>query len=309
MGFLTKYGSIWGAVPMTGGKVLWVAPSATYTVDGRSYSASDGNDGLSPERALLTLDYAVGLCTANAGDVICLLPGDHSWSASVALDVAGVSVVGMPYRPEVANFVRPKTTITTTATDEIINITAANCSIMNLRVIPVSTVAGIDFSAAADNLHVVDCSFDMATPAVNSGTKGIAATGAASNVLIESCYFECDGAQGAAIAAGAIIDSVIQDCVIVLSAGTWAASVTTAAAVDRLIIRRCGWHAGNATITAAILGTTGGTASAVAVWDCRFPDSATVAVDTFDAGTAELAENYQAGVGATDGGVLVVAIT
>jgi hypothetical protein len=37
MAFLTKYGTAWGALPMTGGSIIWVAPAASYQVDGRTY--------------------------------------------------------------------------------------------------------------------------------------------------------------------------------------------------------------------------------------------------------------------------------
>src|SRR3990167_3268831 len=96
MGYITKVGSFWGMVPQTSGRVFWVAPAASYTVEGRSYSASDGNDGLSPERAFLTVDYAVGQCTANVGDVIVMLNGAHSVSATIAVDVAGITITGIP---------------------------------------------------------------------------------------------------------------------------------------------------------------------------------------------------------------------
>ena len=96
MAFITKYGSFWGMIPRTTGRTFWVAPSATYTVEGRSYTGSDGNDGLSPESAFLTLDYAIGKCTASVSDVIVLLPGAHSWSSSVAADVAGITITGIP---------------------------------------------------------------------------------------------------------------------------------------------------------------------------------------------------------------------
>ena len=175
-----------GFMPVTSGSVFYVAPSASYTVAGvdgtKTFVASDGNDGLSPKRAFLTLDYAVGKCTANAGDVICLLPGAHSWSASVALDVAGVTVMGLPYFPiATGNGPRggmPEATITTSASDEIINVTAADCKIVNLKVIPVTQKVGIDFSAAADRLKIYDCVVDLITATGHLSTKGIAATGA-----------------------------------------------------------------------------------------------------------------------------------
>src|SRR3989304_551054 len=82
MAYITKFGGFWGMLPQTSGRIFWVAPSATYTVEGRTYAASDGNDGLSPERAFRTVDYAVGQTTANVGDVLVLLPGSHSVSAT-----------------------------------------------------------------------------------------------------------------------------------------------------------------------------------------------------------------------------------
>lgn len=175
-----------GALPATAGNIYYVAPSASYNLAGpsgiRAYTASDGNDGISPKRALLTLDYAVGLCTANAGDVICLLPGAHSWSASVALDVAGITILGLPYFPYASgNGPRsgmPKVSITTSASDEIINVTAADSTLVNLKIIPVTQKAGVDFSAAADRFKVYDCVVDLITATGHTSTKGIAGTGA-----------------------------------------------------------------------------------------------------------------------------------
>src|SRR3990167_4407049 len=96
MGYLTKYGSLWGQIPQTPGQVFWVAPGASYTVDGIAYTASDGNDGLSPTRAVLTVDYAIGLNTAKVGDAIVLLPGAHTSAATITVDVAGITITGMP---------------------------------------------------------------------------------------------------------------------------------------------------------------------------------------------------------------------
>ena len=56
MGYITKYGTIWGNIPNTGGRVFWVSPADTYTVDGKTYRASDNADGLSPERAKRTIN-------------------------------------------------------------------------------------------------------------------------------------------------------------------------------------------------------------------------------------------------------------
>lgn len=307
MASLTNYGGIWGLIPQTAGTVFWVAPAASYTIMGRPCVASDGNPGDSPEKALASVNRAIALATANAGDVIVLLPGTHSPTASIAVSKAGLTIMGLP--GGAGNFKRQKTAIAAVTGDQNMNVTAADVEIAYLHFIPVTADSAIDLSADADRCHIHHCSFDMATPAANVGTIGVDLIGAASNVLVEECYFECDGAQGPAIAVGAAVDSTFRRNEIVLSAGTWAAAMTTAAACDRILIYENYFHAGNATMTAGVLGTTGGSASAVAFHRNIFPDSATVPVDTYDAGTAELAENYVAGVGSTDGGVLVVAIT
>jgi len=307
MAYLSKFGTLWGAIPQTAGRVFWVAPAASYTVDGRAYSASDDHDGLSPERALLTINRAWDLVTANVGDVIVLLPGAHAPTASITADVAGVTMLGLP--GGAGNFKRQKTSIGAVTGDQNLNITAADVELAYLHFIPVTADTAIDISAAGTRVHIHHCSFDLETPVASTGTKAIEYLGAGTHGLIEENYFVSDGAQGEAVATLSATNLTIRRNEIYLSAGTWAAAISTGAAADGVLIYENYVHAGNATITAGILGTTGGTASAVGIWRNVFPDSATVAVDTFDAGTAEIAENYQAGVGATDGGVLITAIT
>ncbi len=307
MGVLTKYGTIWGVIPQSSGRVFWVAPSDGYTVDGRSYRASDNNDGLSPERALRTPDRAWNLVTADAGDVIVLLPGAHSTTASIAADVAGVTMTGLP--GGAGNYLKQKATLGAVTGDQNVNVTAADIEIAFIHFIPITANSAIDLSADADRLHVHHCSFDMATPAANTGTIGIDTIGAASNVLIDNCYFECDGAQGAAIVATALLDSTIEKCTLALSTGTWAAGIVTGAATDRLMIRDCDFLASNATMTIGINGTAATIASGITCYRNYFASSVSVGIDGFGSGEADIAENYIAGIGGTDGGVLIVAIT
>lgn len=307
MSFLSKYGTLWGAIPQTAGSIFWVSPSASYTVDGRSYSASDDNDGLSPERAFVTIDRAWNKVTANAGDVIVLLPGTHSPTASIAADVAGVTMTALP--GGAGNWTRPKTVIAAVTGDQNINVTAADIEIAHIRFIPVTADSAIDLSAAADRCYIHHCSFDMATAAADTGTMGIDFIGAASNCLIDTCYFECDAAQGPAITFGASLETTAQNLTLVLSGGTWLSSMSQAAAGRRLIVRDCDWVVGNGTITNGCLGTTGGEVSMAHFIRCTFADSVTKGIDGYDAGDAECVECYQSGVGAGDGGVLVTATT
>lgn len=307
MGYITKYGTQWGAIPQTAGRVFWVAPSASYTVEGRAYSASDDNDGLSPERALLTPDRAWNLVTADVGDVIVLLPGSHSTSGSIAADIAGVTMMGLS--SGAGNVLRQKVILGAVTGNQNVNVTAADIEISYIHFIPVTADSAVDLSAAADRLHIHHCSFDMATPAASTGTIGIDAIGAASNVLVDHCYFECDGAQGAAIVATALLDSKIEDCEFLQSAGTWAAAIVTGAGTDRLYIKRCTFDCTGTAMTIGINGTAANQPSGVIMYDNRFGSLVTVGIDGFGAAEAEIAENYAAGIGSTDGGVLITAIT
>ena len=92
--FVTKYGTYFGLPPAALGRIHFVSPGDSYTVDGRSYSASDDNDGLSPERAVRTIAQAYTNITASAGEVIFLLPGTHSPAATVRLQKAGITIAG-----------------------------------------------------------------------------------------------------------------------------------------------------------------------------------------------------------------------
>lgn len=313
MGYLTKFGTLWGQIPQTNGNVYWVAPAASYVVEGRTYSASDNNDGLSPERAVLTLDRAISIATANGGDVIVLLPGAHSWSASVALDVAGLTITGLPGGKGHPGYKRASITTTATA-DEVINVTAANCEISHLRIIPITAATAIDYTAAADNLYIHDCSFDMYTPAVSTSTKGIAPTTAlinADHLRIEGCYFETDGAQGFMVDVGSCTGYVVEGNTFINTAG-----VLATACEDTGLTAGIGVWIGNrmlalgtATITKGINGGDKVNTESTGFLGNFFGGIITTPIDTYGAGDAWIVENYKSSIGNSSGGALIVAIT
>lgn len=72
-----------------------------------SVSGSNNNNGRRPDRAVASLDTAIGLCTANNGDVIIVMPG-HAETITAAngidADIAGISIIGVGHgsdRPEI----------------------------------------------------------------------------------------------------------------------------------------------------------------------------------------------------------------
>jgi hypothetical protein len=213
VGYLTKYGSFWGQLPQTSGRLFWVAPTASYVVEGNSYPASDNNDGLSPERALLTIDYAVGLTTANAGDVIVLLPGSHTVTAAVTLDVAGITITGIPgsgpregdRMPGAPSRCRSQVT-TSEAAGNIFSLTAAgdDVEIAWIHFNLITQGDGIVIPLGADRPFIHDCTF-AAVGTASSTSECIhfssSTTGSVSNAVIRNCYFLASGNQGPAIRA------------------------------------------------------------------------------------------------------------
>lgn len=297
MGFLTKYGTPWGAIPMTAGRIFFVAPAASYTVDGRAYSASDDNDGLSPERALVTIARAWALVTADVGDTILLLPGTHTVAtASVAANVAGVSMIGLPYDPAAGSaMLSPPVTVTTSVTaDEIMNLTAARIEIANIIIQPITAASGIDLTTAASQCWIHDCRIDMSTPAVSVATYGISVLGNAQFSKFENIFVDCDGAQGAALAMHLLTDSVVRNWDVMLSAGTWVSAIMCEIGVARLLIDRCRFLVGGtAALTAAIDGTRASIARGIWITGCYFDDLCTVPVDNFGANEAQLTANFK----------------
>lgn len=128
-----------------------------------SVTGDNGRNGRSAKTAVATIDYAIGLCTANKGDVIYVLPG-HTESittaSAIALDVAGVSIIGLG-----RGSLRP--TISFGAAAATIAISAANCSIENMifNANFADVVVGIVVTAA--NAQVKNCLFKEAGTDLN----------------------------------------------------------------------------------------------------------------------------------------------
>lgn len=317
MGTLTKHSGYWGNIPATIGNVYWVAPALSYYVDGEQYESSDNNDGLSPQKALRRVERAWNLVTANQGDIIVLLPGTHSsatqftsTAASVAADIAGVTMMGLPCGK--GNPYYKRTLLTVAAADQTVNVTAADIEIANITflgdVLNVGS-AHLDFSSAANRLHIHDCSVDFTAQTANTGILGFDALGAAAKVVIEKCVFHCDGAFGPAVDLTATVDSILQDCIFSLSAGTWALVVTTGAATDTCVIRRNQFNSGAGTMVSCIDGTGATIANGVMCNDNYFGVLTTVRIEAFDAAEATISQNFVATVGGGTGGTLIVVIT
>ena len=118
------------------GKVFWVD------------SGAPGGKGTF-ERPMATIDAAVALCTANNGDIIVVKPGHVetvSAAAGLALDVAGIAVIGMG-----SGSMRPTVNFTTVVGADM-NIDAANITIANILF-----TGGFDALTGPIDINAADC--------------------------------------------------------------------------------------------------------------------------------------------------------
>jgi hypothetical protein len=136
------------------GKVFWVNNSSVLPEKGIAGSDSNPGTYLKP---FSSLDYAIGRCVADRGDVIYLMPGyTQSMTAAdaVDVDVAGVSIIGLGQGSKRAKF-----TYDNSAGEFVIG--AANVTIDNLWFVPSVTgiTKAIDVEIAGDYFTIRNCRF------------------------------------------------------------------------------------------------------------------------------------------------------
>jgi len=135
-------------------------------------SGSDNNSGEDPGQPFATLDYAIGQCTASQGDTIVLMPGHAETTTAIALDVVGVKIVGLGIGAD-----RPTITATTGASD-LIDITAANCTLENFRLVGAASGCTALVDVAANypqfiNMHFEQAEVPLLAVTIASGIRGV----------------------------------------------------------------------------------------------------------------------------------------
>lgn len=124
-----------------------------YWVDYNGTNSSDNTSSGSYEIPFKTLDYAVGRCTANNGDIINIKEGHTETitaSTLCAIDVAGLTVVGMGSGAD-----RPTFTVSTDATATI-TISGTSTKLKNILVI-----GALDGLNTAVTVSGNDCDLDF----------------------------------------------------------------------------------------------------------------------------------------------------
>lgn len=126
-----------------------ITPGTFFYVD--SVNGSDSYDGLAWATPKATIDAAISLCTAAAGDTIVVAPHHaETVTTAITMDVTNVSIVGL-HRG------RLMPTVTGNAAIDAITITAAGCSVSGIKFAAPGTDAQTsDINIAAANCTVKD---------------------------------------------------------------------------------------------------------------------------------------------------------
>lgn len=147
-------------VPLTQtnpGEVFWVNNSGVSLANNKI--AADEKNAGTFKAPFLTVDYAIGKCTASRGDIIFVMPGHNEGSATASaevfdLDVAGVAIIGLGQGSLRPTFDLDEATVS-------IACDSANNIISNIivRASVTVTAVGIDLTATCNNLTLDKISF------------------------------------------------------------------------------------------------------------------------------------------------------
>ena len=154
-------------------------------------SGVDGTTGVTPATAVGTLDEGVNLCTADAGDVIVVMPGHNealTAADGVDCDVNGITVIGMGRGQNKPTFDYDN------ANGEFV-IGAHSVTIINLRfrVSANATTKAIDVESAGDDFAIINCEFGYAETASDEFASAIIVGDTANDGLIKGCTFRAGG--------------------------------------------------------------------------------------------------------------------
>lgn len=298
---IAKYG--WKVMPylsnlgvrsLAEAQVLFVDSGHTDTLD-----ADDTEHGHSLEKPLATIDYAVGLQTASEGGVIIVAPGHAETKAAagacVTGDVNGVTIIGLG-----EGLLRPKITLTTDTGAIGFLISAANVTLVNMRV-----VVAMNAVVKAISITGTDCKLIDMEVADNANTTeaaiAILTTATADRLHIErfkhNGFVDGDACTHSISLVGCD-RGVIKD--------SWFRGIFSTAVIDfattactGILIENCKFENGTEALVSNIVDTQGSSVwSALNCWDVvggyKFEGGSGAALTQVGANAAEIAKNPNA---------------
>jgi hypothetical protein len=164
---------------LTTGNIFWVDSGSTTGANSAGY-------GQNPDAPFLTIDYAVGQCTADNGDIIYVMP-KHAEVVSAAggldLDVAGITIRGLGRGAS-----QPTVTLDTANTADI-DVDAADITVENLHLVANFADIAVIFDVNAKDFTLRNCRFSQAGADLNAlvCVQDAAAAGS-DRITIEGCH-------------------------------------------------------------------------------------------------------------------------
>ena len=246
-------------------------------------SGSNGNSGTDKDNPFATIDYAIGRCTANHGDVIIVMPGhteDIAAAGGIAVDVAGVSIIGLGNGGD-----RPKITFSETAST--MTITAAACTLRNLvfSAIRAEVVTAIAISTAGDYTSFESCEFsENANDGTHNYVNTITLATGANHLSWKDCMFIGADANNDAFITGVTHDGfIVENCIFYENAAqaTVVGLITATENITNMRIKNCDFMSQkDGAIAIDLTGATnGGTISRCNFSSLDTDDSTTTAVE------------------------------
>jgi hypothetical protein len=260
---------------MQPGKVFWVY-NGTALQPGQK-NGSDGNKG-TYDAPFATIDFAIGQCTANRGDIIFVKPGHAetvSAAAGIQLDVAGIAIVGLG-----GGSLRPTITMASLSTASI-TVAAANMSIQNVlftsTVAALATVFDNANTVVATDFSIENCEFRDSSTTLNivkcfkSGTTANQADGFSfTNNLVTSIMGTPTAATQCILSQAAQARFNITDNVVIRSAALNDTATLLAMGANNhtlMTVARNRTNTPNTSTTAGEMLSGGGTGSSGHVYD------------------------------------------
>jgi len=182
-------------MPVVGGGRILTTGHVFFVDSTAGARGDDTSHGTTPETPFATLDFAIGQCQANSGDVIFVLPGHNetlTTAGAINCDVNGVSIIGVTYNE---GRDRPIFTFASSVTASI-DINGSNVTIENV----VLNLTGIDSLITGINVQNADfslrgCEVILATIG-NQALSGVTTNPNASRMTIANCYFHGEDVVG-----------------------------------------------------------------------------------------------------------------
>ena len=195
---------------LTTGQVFYVDSSSARAVN-------NVGAGQNPDYPFATIDFAIGQCAVDNGDVIYVMPNHASvmtTAGAISCDVSGIKIIGLgkgAARPTITSLTDPLGSLIATcsvwlenlifasgvdATVNMVNIDSPDCVIKNCTFKDV-TGQGTDMvvtTTNADRLLIEDCQFWQA---VAAGPNSAIALVGSNDVIIRGCWFDGNYAVGA----------------------------------------------------------------------------------------------------------------